>query len=82
MTFGRFLVGIIGLPLGIAIVYFKVPIKDFLGKIGWAETYIGRGGTWDAILILGLLTSIFSIMYMFGGLQALLIDRLGPLFGV
>ena len=82
MTFGRFLVGIIGVPLGIAIVYFKVPIKDFLGKIGWAETYIGRGGTWDAILILGLLTSIFSIMYMFGGLQTLLIDRLGPLFGV
>lgn len=82
MTFGRFMVGIIGVPAGLAMLYYKVQIKDFLGKIGWAETYIGRGGTWDAIVIIGLLMSILSIMYMFGGLQEILINRLGPLFGV
>lgn len=82
MTVGRFLVGILGAALGLVILYFRVPIKDFFGRIGWAESAFGRGGTWDAWIVIGFVVSILSIMYMFGGLQDVLKDRLGPLFGL
>lgn len=82
MTLGRFLVGIFGVALGLFILVYRVPIKDFFGKIGWAETFLGRGGTWDAWIVIGLAVSLLSIMYMFGGLQSFLIERLGPIFGL
>ena len=82
MTFSRFLVGLIGIPLGIVIIYFRVPIKDFMGNVGWAEKYLGSGGTWTAIVFLGILTSVFSLMWMLGTLQSWFIENFGQFFGV
>lgn len=78
----RYLVGIIGFPLGIIIVVYRERIKRFTGDVAFAEKWFGNGGTYTALLILGLLVSIGSIMYMFGTLQAIFILFLGPFFAV
>lgn len=81
MTFSRFLVGLIGIPLGFVIIYYRVPIKDFMGNIGWAEKYLGKGGTWPAIVLIGLLVSFGSLMWMTGSIQDFMINTFGPYFG-
>jgi len=77
----RFLVGIIGMPLALVIVYYRKQIKDFVGDIGFAEKIFGMGGTHTFILVFALLLFIFSLMYMMGTWQSLSTEFLGPLFG-
>lgn len=77
----RYLIGLIGFPLGIVIVVYRERVKRFTGDIGFAEKWFGPGGTYTAILIFGLVFSLGSLMYMFGTLQALLGTLLGPFFG-
>lgn len=81
MTVSRLLVGLIGMPLGFVILYFRVGIKDFMGNVSWAEKYLGQGGTWTAIVFLGLGTSVFSFLWMLGVFQAWFIDTFGVFFG-
>ena len=76
----RFIVGIIGIPLGIVIIYFRAKIKDFVGDVGFAEKYLGPGGTYTLIILLGVVVSIGALMYMFGTLQILLEGTVGRLF--
>lgn len=77
----RYLVGLIGFPLGIIIIVYRERVKRFTGDIDIAEKYLGVGGTYTAILIFGLFVSIGSLMYMFGTLQAMIRGIAGPLFG-
>lgn len=81
MTFERFIVGIIGIPLGFVILYYRVPIRDFIGNIGWAEKYLGTGGTWNAIVLIGLAVSIFSFLWMLGSVQVFFLNNFGVFFG-
>lgn len=76
----RYLVGIIGFPLGILMVVYREPIKRFTGDMGFAEKWFGSGGTYTAILILGIVIAIGSIMWAFGTLQALFIGIFGSIF--
>lgn len=82
MSFSRFLVGLIGIPLGILIIIYRVKIKDFMGNIGWAEKYLGQGGTWTALVFSGILISFFSYLWMFGLLQSSLVRYFGRFFGI
>ena len=59
---------------------YREKIKRFVGDVPFAEKWFGPGGTYTAVLLLGLIVSVFSIMYMFGALQALLKGMLGPIF--
>ncbi|MFA6521491.1 MAG: hypothetical protein WCT53_03850 [Candidatus Gracilibacteria bacterium] len=77
----RYLVGIIGFPLGMVIVVYRERIKRFTGDMAFAEKWFGIGGTYTAILIFGILVSMGSLMYMFGTLQSLTSSMFGPLFG-
>lgn len=76
----RFLVAIIGMPIAFIIIYYRRPIKEFTGDIGFAEKYLGAGGTNTFIVILGVLTFILSLMYALGTLQELLQGTLGRFF--
>lgn len=76
----RFLVGIIGFPLGIAIVVYREKVKRFTGDAAFAERWFGPGGTYTAILILGLIVSFGSLMYGLGTLQALFAKIFDPFF--
>lgn len=68
----RFLVGLIGIPLGFAMVVYRERVKRFTGDIAWAEKHFGHGGSYTAILIIGLAIAIGSFLYMMGTLQILL----------
>ena len=52
---GSFFVIIIGWSLAILILYYRRPIKEFFGDIGFAEKYLGMGGTNTLIIIIGIL---------------------------
>lgn len=78
----RFLVFLFGFPSGLAMVVYRERVKRFTGDMGFAEKWFGPGGTYTAILILGLVLSIGSIMYALGTLQSLVTTLLGPFFGV
>lgn len=81
MTFSRLLVGLIGIPLGIIIIRYRVTVKNWTGDIGWAEKYLGAGGTWTTIVAFGILVSFGSLMWMMGTLQEFFIKYLGSFFG-
>lgn len=73
----RILVGLIGIPLGFLMLLYRDKVKDWTGDIGWAERYLGTGGTWTALILIGVLMIILSFMFMVGSLQELLLKSFG-----
>jgi hypothetical protein len=69
--------GIIGMAIGFLILVFRPQIKDFTGDIGFAERYLGSGGTWTFLAGLGALIFIFSLMWATGTLQSFLTNTFG-----
>lgn len=67
----RIIVGIIGIPLGFVMIYYRERIKRFTGDFAFAEKYLGVGGTYTFIALLGVVIAVGSMMYMFGTLQVL-----------
>lgn len=80
MTLKTFIIGLIGIVIGIAVLRYREQIRDFLGNIDFAEEYLGQGGTWTFINIMGILIPVLSIMYMFGTLQSFFVDSFGRFF--
>lgn len=76
----RFLVGIIGIPLGFVIIYYRERIKRFTGDFAWAEKHLGPGGTYTAIFLFGVAVFLGALMYMLGTLQVLWESTLGRFF--
>lgn len=76
----RLLVGLIGIPLGFIMIYFRKQIHDFTGDFDWAENHLGGGGTFTALALIGMAVSILSLMYMLGTLQEILQGTVGKLF--
>lgn len=76
----RILVFIFGVPLGFLIMIYRYQLKQFTGDIGWAEQYLGSGGTYNFFILLGLAVTILSVMYAFGSLQDLAGGTIGVFF--
>ena len=76
----RLFAAIIGLPLGFIILYYRRAIKEFIGEVGFAEKYLGVGGTNTLMVIIGVLTFIGSLMYAMGTLQTLIGSTVGTFF--
>lgn len=76
----RYLVGLIGFPLGLVIVVYRERVKRFTGDMALFEKWFGSGGTYTGILIFGLIVSLGSLMYAFGTLQLLIAKILSPFF--
>jgi len=73
--------GLIGLILSFLLIIYRVPVKHFMGDIGWAEKYFGPGGTFTALLLIGVFGFIFSLMIMTGTLDLLIGGFINTLFG-
>jgi hypothetical protein len=78
----RIIAGVFGIPLGVIIMIYRFQIKQFTGKIEWAEQHMGSGGTYNLFILIGLVISIVSLMYALGTIQDLFTSGLGPIFGV
>lgn len=76
----RILIGLLGTPLGIIIIVYRYQLKQFTGDIGFAEQYLGSGGTYNLFVLLGLAVSILSVMYAFGTIQDFLVGTFGQFF--
>ena len=71
--------GFVGMVLGFLILVYRPRIKDFTGDIAFAEQYLGSGGTWTFLVILGIGIFIFSLMWATGSFQDLALKVLGPI---
>lgn len=65
--------------IGFLILVFRPKIKDLTGDIGFAERYLGPGGTWTFLAFLGIGIFILSLMWAFGTLQGFLLNTFGGL---
>jgi len=79
-TMDRFFVFIIGFVLAIIILKYRIHIKDFIGDVGFAEKYLGTGGTHSLIIIIAFLVFVLSLMYSLGTLQSVMQATLGRFF--
>ncbi|MFA5792835.1 MAG: hypothetical protein WC897_03115 [Candidatus Gracilibacteria bacterium] len=71
--------GLLGMAVGFLILLFRARIKDFTGDIGFAERYLGPGGTWTLFIIIGVATFILSLMWATGTLQSFTVGTFGSL---
>ncbi len=76
----RILVVLIGIPLGFLIMIYRFQIKQYIGDIGFAEQYLGAGGTYTLLTLIGFLVAFVSLMYGLGTIQELFIGTLGQFF--
>lgn len=71
--------GLFAMALGFLIIVFRPRIKDFTGDIGFAEQYLGPGGTWTFFVILGVALFIGGLMWATGTMQGFLGKTFGSL---
>ncbi|MFT7184056.1 MAG: hypothetical protein ACI9QC_000382 [Oceanicoccus sp.] len=69
--------GLLGMGLGFLIIVFRKQIKDMTGNIGFAERYLGRGGTWTFLALLGFAVFVLSLMWATGTIQDFAVNNLG-----
>lgn len=67
----QILLGLVGMYLSYLIIRFRKHIVDWTGKIGWAETMLGSGGTYNAMVLFAIVIFFFSILYMTGNLDSM-----------
>jgi len=77
----RFLVFLFGIPLGLAFIIYREPLKRLTGEISFAEQYLGSGGTYNLFIIIGILSMFFSVSYAFGAFQEFMIGTFGLFLG-
>lgn len=72
--------GLFLMVLGFLVLVFRPTIKDWTGDIGFAERYLGSGGTWTFFIILGVGFFVAGLMWATGSLQDFIFRNLGTLF--
>ena len=73
--------GLIGAILSILLIIYRVPVKHFIGNIGWAEEHLGSGGTFTLLALIGFFGFFLSLMIMTGTLDLLLGGFVDTMFG-
>lgn len=63
---------LIGLPAGLALIKYRERVYQWTGPIGFAEKYLGNGGTFTLIVIVGSIMVLLSISYFLGAHEYLL----------
>lgn len=76
----KILFAIFGFPVSFLLIIYRNKIKQFTGDIDFAEKYLGSGGTYTLILIVGVLLFVITLMYVTGTLQSFLKTTFGPIF--
>lgn len=76
----RYLLGLIGVVIGLFLIKYRSKVHDFTGLIGFAERYLGSGGTYTFYLLLGVILVFLSVLFATGQLQSILTNTLSPYF--
>lgn len=79
--FMRILVLVIGSVISVLMLKYRAYVRDFTGEIGFAERYLGPGGTNILLIFISILVFILSLMYAFGTLQSMIVNLSGRFFG-
>lgn len=61
----RLFVAIVGMPTGYYFMRYKDRIVQSFGKMGWAEKYLGDGGTYNAWVMIGMAVFAGSFLFLF-----------------
>ena len=72
--------GLAVMILGFLILVFRPWVKRFTGNIGFAERYLGPGGTWTFLLVIGVGLFIIGLMWATGTLQNIFWGKFGGFF--
>lgn len=67
--------------MGVLMLIYTRQFKSFTGNIGWAEKFLGSGGTYSALKLIGFLLILFGIMYLTGTFDQVMINFIAPFFG-
>ena len=76
----RFLISLVCMALGFAIIKYREALYRFTGPNAWAERWLGSGGTFNLYILIGSGVVIASILYLFGVLDGLTEAVFGRLF--
>ena len=58
----QYVLGFLCMIGGLLLIIFREKIKNVTGNIGFAEQYLGVGGTWTFYALLGVASFIFGLM--------------------
>ncbi|MCH2188926.1 hypothetical protein MK079_03795 [Candidatus Gracilibacteria bacterium] len=72
MIIVKILYGILLAVGGYLIVRHRRVVKSWTGNFSWAEKYIGNGGTYFVINIIGIGMIFFGVIYPFGGIDVII----------
>lgn len=75
----RYITLIIGITVAYLLIRYRKVIHDFTGEFGFAEKYLGSGGTYTFIVLFGIIIFIGSVMNFFGTLDGFLESTIGRL---
>ena len=79
----QYLISLIGIAVGALIVIKSEKIYQALGSVPWAEAHLGtEGGSRLFYKLIGIAIIFFFFLYISGILQNLVVDFLGPIFGI
>lgn len=76
-----FITGILVAIGGFLMIVFREKVRNVVGEIPFAEQYLGSGGTYTLLLILGVVLFFGGLMWSTGTLQTWFIVNLGRYFG-
>ena len=79
----RYVISILVIALGALITIKSEKLYSALGPVAWAEQHLGaEGGSRLFYKLIGIAIILFFFLYISGILQSLVVDFLGPLFGI
>jgi hypothetical protein len=77
----QIIVGIIGIIIGIILVIYARKLVEWFGTMATAERYLGYGGTYTALRIIGVILVVIFLLYMTGFLATFLKGIGNAIFG-
>lgn len=66
---------------GFLLIVYRERVKGYTGDIGFAEQYLGGGGTYTFYLLLGIALFFGGLMWATGTVQQWFFENLGRFFG-
>lgn len=76
----RFIYFLSMMAIGLALIVYRERVQRITGSIGFAEKYLGQGGTFNLILLVGMGFIVFSVLYITGSLDAAIQSTIGRFF--
>ncbi|MCT4591797.1 MAG: hypothetical protein N4A36_00195 [Candidatus Gracilibacteria bacterium] len=73
--------GLIGISTALILVKFRYKIIEFTGDWGWAERYLGNGGSVRAVVLIAIILFFASIAKMTGKSSTILQGAADQFFG-